>query len=86
MDQFQTKEDAQKTLQDVQNFLQMAVPFINYDIENLQYEFDVRLSSELKVRNILFKDTQTNYHGVRVYYPTADFISVCVSTVLSQED
>lgn len=55
MDQFQTKEDAQKALQDVQNFLQMAVPFINYDIENLQYEFDVRLSSELKVRNIYSK-------------------------------
>ncbi|XP_041493161.1 proto-oncogene DBL-like isoform X1 [Microtus oregoni] len=50
MDQFQTKEDAQKALQDVQNFLQMAVPFINYDIENLQYEFDVHLSSELKAQ------------------------------------
>lgn len=85
MDQFQTKEDAQKALQDVQNFLQMAVPFINYDIENLQYEFDVLLSPELKVRYILFKDTQTNYRGLRVYYPTADFISVCGSTVLSQE-
>lgn len=85
MDQFQTKEDAQKALQDVQNFLQMAVPFINYDIENLQYEFDVLLSPELKVRYILFKDTQTNYRGLKVYYPTADFISVCGSTVLSQE-
>lgn len=84
MDQFQTKEDAQKALQDVQNFLQMAVPFINYDIENLQYEFDVLLSPELKVRNILFKDTQSNYRGLRVYYPTADFVSVCGSTVLSQ--
>nr|XP_048313666.1 proto-oncogene DBL isoform X2 [Myodes glareolus] len=50
MDQFQTKEDAQKALQDVQNFLQMAVPFINYDIENLQYEFDVLLSPELKAQ------------------------------------
>ncbi|XP_075813536.1 proto-oncogene DBL isoform X2 [Microtus pennsylvanicus] len=50
MDQFQTKEDAQKALQDVQNFLQMAMPFINYDIENLQYEFDVHLSSELKAQ------------------------------------
>ncbi|XP_041910301.1 proto-oncogene DBL [Arvicola amphibius] len=50
MDQFQTKEDAQKAFQDVQNFLQMALPFINYDIENLQYEFDVHLSSELKAQ------------------------------------
>ncbi|XP_076419012.1 proto-oncogene DBL isoform X6 [Peromyscus maniculatus bairdii] len=47
---FQTKEDAQKAIQDVENFLQMAVPFINYDIENLQYEFDVLLSPELKAQ------------------------------------
>ncbi|XP_040600595.1 proto-oncogene DBL isoform X4 [Mesocricetus auratus] len=47
---FQTKEDAKKALQDVENFLQMAVPFINYDIENLQYEFDVFLSPELKAQ------------------------------------
>ncbi|CAO2621874.1 Proto-oncogene DBL [Lemmus lemmus] len=50
MAKFQTKEDAQKAFQDVQNFLQMAVPFINYDIENLQYEFDVILSPEFKAQ------------------------------------
>ncbi|XP_051035088.1 proto-oncogene DBL [Phodopus roborovskii] len=50
MDKFQTKEDAKKALQDVENFLQMAMPFINYDIENLQYEFDVLLSPELKAQ------------------------------------
>ncbi|OBS70185.1 hypothetical protein A6R68_01273, partial [Neotoma lepida] len=49
---FQTKEDAQKAIQDVENFLQMAVPFINYDIDNLQYEFDVLLSPELKIEVI----------------------------------
>ncbi|XP_006881959.1 PREDICTED: proto-oncogene DBL [Elephantulus edwardii] len=47
-DKFQSKEDAQKTLQDIENFLQVALPFINYDIETLQYEFDVVLSPELK--------------------------------------
>ncbi|XP_031219951.1 proto-oncogene DBL [Mastomys coucha] len=54
---FQTKEDAQKALQDVDNFLQVAMPFIDYDIENLQYEFDVLLSPELKaqMRNIQLK-------------------------------
>ncbi|XP_029390419.1 proto-oncogene DBL [Mus pahari] len=57
MNKFQTKEDAQKALQDVDNFLQMAMPFINYDIENLQYEFDVLLSPELKaqMQNIQLK-------------------------------
>ncbi|XP_030107052.1 proto-oncogene DBL isoform X8 [Mus musculus] len=57
MDKFQTKEDAQKALQDVDNFLQMAMPFINYDIESLQYEFDVLLSPELKaqMQNIQLK-------------------------------
>ncbi|XP_028609966.1 proto-oncogene DBL [Grammomys surdaster] len=57
INKFQTKEDAQKALQDVDNFLQMAMPFINYDIENLQYEFDVLLSPELKaqMQNIQLK-------------------------------
>nr|XP_044618953.1 proto-oncogene DBL isoform X4 [Equus asinus] len=50
IDKFQSKEDAQKALQDIENFLEMAVPFINYDPETLQYEFDVILSPELKVQ------------------------------------
>ncbi|GAB1302817.1 Mcf.2-transforming sequence [Apodemus speciosus] len=57
VEKFQTKEDAQKALQDVDNFLQMSMPFINYDIESLQYEFDVLLSPELKaqMQNIQLK-------------------------------
>ncbi|XP_045394819.1 proto-oncogene DBL isoform X7 [Lemur catta] len=50
IDKFQSKEDAQKALQDIEHFLEMAVPFINYDPETLQYEFDVMLSPELKVQ------------------------------------
>ncbi|KAL2768086.1 proto-oncogene DBL isoform a [Daubentonia madagascariensis] len=50
IDKFQSKEDAQKALQDIENFLEMALPFINYDPETLQYEFDVILSPELKVQ------------------------------------
>ncbi|XP_016045968.2 proto-oncogene DBL isoform X2 [Erinaceus europaeus] len=49
-DKFQTKEDAEKALQDIENFLEMALPFINYDPENLEYEFDVILSPELKAQ------------------------------------
>uniref|UniRef100_A0AC11C4R4 MCF.2 cell line derived transforming sequence n=1 Tax=Ovis aries TaxID=9940 RepID=A0AC11C4R4_SHEEP len=50
IDKFQSKEDAQKALQDIENFLEMALPFINYDPETLQYEFDIILSPELKVQ------------------------------------
>ncbi|XP_008582606.1 PREDICTED: proto-oncogene DBL isoform X7 [Galeopterus variegatus] len=50
IDKFQSKEDAQKALEDIRNFLEMALPFINYDPESLQYEFDVILSPELKVQ------------------------------------
>uniref|UniRef100_A0A8C6R317 Mcf.2 transforming sequence n=1 Tax=Nannospalax galili TaxID=1026970 RepID=A0A8C6R317_NANGA len=49
-DKFQSKEDVQKALQDIENFLQVAVPFISYDAETLQYEFDVLLSPELKAQ------------------------------------
>ncbi|NP_001414337.1 MCF.2 cell line derived transforming sequence [Rattus norvegicus] len=62
MDKFQTKEDAQKALQDVDNFLQMAMPFINYDIENLQFEFDVLLSPELKAQ---MKNIQRKLENIR---------------------
>lgn len=50
IDKFQSKEDAQKALRDIEHFLEMALPFINYDPETLQYEFDIILSPELKVR------------------------------------
>nr|XP_019606044.1 PREDICTED: proto-oncogene DBL isoform X1 [Rhinolophus sinicus] len=50
IDKFQSKEDAQKALQDIEHFLEMALPFINYDPETLQYEFDIILSPELKIQ------------------------------------
>ncbi|KAG8507206.1 Proto-oncogene DBL, partial [Galemys pyrenaicus] len=50
LDKSQSKEEAQKALQDIENFLEMALPFINYDPESLQYEFDVILSPELQVQ------------------------------------
>ncbi|KAG3273055.1 MCF.2 cell line derived transforming sequence, transcript variant X10 [Ictidomys tridecemlineatus] len=76
MDKFQSKEDAQKALQDIENFLEMALPFINYDAETLQYEFDVMLSPELKVQmqtvqlkleNIrtIFENQQAGFRNLR---------------------
>ncbi|XP_036695003.1 proto-oncogene DBL isoform X9 [Balaenoptera musculus] len=50
INKFHSKKDAQKALQDIKNFLEMALPFINYDPETLQYEFDVILSPELKAQ------------------------------------
>ncbi|XP_045144302.1 proto-oncogene DBL [Echinops telfairi] len=50
IDKLQSKEDAEKALQDIENFLDMSLPFINYDIERLQYEFDTILSPELKIQ------------------------------------
>lgn len=56
-DKCQSKEDAQRALQDIENFLEMALPFINYDADSLQYEFDVILSPELKVGNFFSNKT-----------------------------
>ncbi|KAM7045521.1 LOW QUALITY PROTEIN: proto-oncogene DBL [Molossus nigricans] len=50
IDRFQSKKDAQKALQDIEHFLEMAQPFINYDNKTLQYEFDVILSPEIKIQ------------------------------------
>ncbi|XP_053518345.1 proto-oncogene DBL [Artibeus jamaicensis] len=50
VDKFQSKEDAQKTRQDIEHFLETALPFINCDPKTLQYEFDVILSPELKIQ------------------------------------
>ncbi|XP_073885148.1 proto-oncogene DBL isoform X17 [Macaca fascicularis] len=62
IDKFQSKEDAQKALQDIENFLEMALPFINYEPETLQYEFDVILSPELKVQ---MKTIQLKLENIR---------------------
>ncbi|XP_021569972.1 proto-oncogene DBL isoform X2 [Carlito syrichta] len=67
IDKFQSKEDAQKALQDIENFLEMALPFINYDPETLQYEFDVILSPELKVQ---MKTVQLKLENIRSIFET----------------
>uniref|UniRef100_A0A8D1LRR4 MCF.2 cell line derived transforming sequence n=1 Tax=Sus scrofa TaxID=9823 RepID=A0A8D1LRR4_PIG len=67
IDKFQSKEDAQKALQDIENFLEMALPFINYDPETLQYEFDVILSPELKAQ---MQTIQVKLENIRSIFET----------------
>uniref|UniRef100_A0A8D1GTG4 MCF.2 cell line derived transforming sequence n=1 Tax=Sus scrofa TaxID=9823 RepID=A0A8D1GTG4_PIG len=67
IDKFQSKEDAQKALQDIENFLEMALPFINYDPETLQYEFDVILSPELKAQ---MQTIQLKLENIRSIFET----------------
>ncbi|XP_006875044.1 PREDICTED: proto-oncogene DBL [Chrysochloris asiatica] len=62
IDKFHSKADAQKAFQDIQNFLEMALPFINYDPETLQYEFDIILSPELKIQ---MKTIQVKLENIR---------------------
>uniref|UniRef100_G1PHT2 MCF.2 cell line derived transforming sequence n=1 Tax=Myotis lucifugus TaxID=59463 RepID=G1PHT2_MYOLU len=50
IDKFQSKENAQEALQDIEHFLEMALPFINFATKTLQYEFDLLLSPELKIQ------------------------------------
>ncbi|XP_049623433.1 proto-oncogene DBL [Suncus etruscus] len=50
MDKLQSKEDAEKTVQSIKNFLETALPFLSYNIENFSCEFDVILSPELKLQ------------------------------------
>ncbi|KAM9577287.1 proto-oncogene DBL isoform 1-T1 [Trichechus inunguis] len=72
IDKFQSKEEAQKALQDIENFLEMALPFINYDPETLQYEFDIILSPELKVQ---MQTVQLKLENIRSIFESqqADF-------------
>ncbi|KAM9180275.1 proto-oncogene DBL [Dugong dugon] len=72
IDKFQSKEEAQKVLQDIENFLEMALPFINYDPETLQYEFDIILSPELKVQ---MQTVQLKLENIRSIFESqqADF-------------
>ncbi|XP_021098193.1 proto-oncogene DBL isoform X13 [Heterocephalus glaber] len=67
IDKFQSKEDAQKALQDIENFLEMALPFISYDLESLQYEFDIILSPELKIQ---IQTVQLKLENIRSIFET----------------
>ncbi len=48
MDKCQSKEGAQKALQDIERFLESSSPYLNYDPQSLQYDFESVLTAELK--------------------------------------
>lgn len=51
MDKCQSKEGAQKALQDIERFLESSSSYLNYDPQALQYDFESVLTPELKVSN-----------------------------------
>lgn len=51
MDKCQSKEGAQKALQDIERFLESSSAYLNYDPQALHYDFESVLTSELKVSN-----------------------------------
>ncbi|KAM6151614.1 proto-oncogene DBL [Rhynchocyon petersi] len=64
-DRFQSEEDVQRALQDIENFLTVALPFIQYEGESLQREFDVVLSPELKMQ---MQAVQVKLENIRVIF------------------
>ncbi|KAJ7403812.1 Proto-oncogene DBL [Pitangus sulphuratus] len=48
MDKCQSKEGAQKALQDIERFLESSSGYLNYDPQALHYDFESVLTSELK--------------------------------------
>ncbi|KFQ97159.1 Proto-oncogene DBL, partial [Nipponia nippon] len=48
MDKCQSKEGAQKALQDIERFLESSSAYLNYDPQALHYDFESVLTSELK--------------------------------------
>lgn len=49
MDKCQSKEGAQKALQDIERFLESSSSYLNCDPQALHYDFESVLTSELKV-------------------------------------
>lgn len=49
MDKCQSREGAQKALQDIEKFLESAAPHLNADPQALYTDFDFILTPELKV-------------------------------------
>uniref|UniRef100_A0A7M4EQM5 MCF.2 cell line derived transforming sequence n=1 Tax=Crocodylus porosus TaxID=8502 RepID=A0A7M4EQM5_CROPO len=52
MDKCQSKEGAQKALQDIEKFLESSSLYLNYDPQTLHYDFESILTPELKVTQI----------------------------------
>uniref|UniRef100_A0A663MM35 MCF.2 cell line derived transforming sequence n=1 Tax=Athene cunicularia TaxID=194338 RepID=A0A663MM35_ATHCN len=55
MDKCQSKEGAQKALQDIEKFLENSSAYLNYDPQALHYDFESVLTSELKIQSVQVK-------------------------------
>uniref|UniRef100_A0A674KFJ7 MCF.2 cell line derived transforming sequence n=1 Tax=Terrapene triunguis TaxID=2587831 RepID=A0A674KFJ7_9SAUR len=55
MDKCQSKEGAQKALQDIDKFLESSLPYLSYDPQVLCYDFESVLTPEIKVRYLTIK-------------------------------
>ncbi|NXT68882.1 MCF2 protein, partial [Chaetops frenatus] len=62
MDKCQSKEGAQKALQDIERFLESSSAYLNYDAQALQYDFESVLTSELKCQ---IQSVQVKLENVR---------------------
>ncbi|XP_062440597.1 proto-oncogene DBL isoform X1 [Rhea pennata] len=62
MDKCQSKEGAQKALQDIERFLESTSPYLNSDPQALHYDFESVLTSELKCQ---IQSVQVKLENVR---------------------
>ncbi|EOB03370.1 Proto-oncogene DBL, partial [Anas platyrhynchos] len=62
MDKCQSKEGAQKALQDIERFLESSSSYLNYDPQALQYDFESVLTPELKCQ---IQSVQVKLENVR---------------------
>ncbi|NXU49553.1 MCF2 protein, partial [Turnix velox] len=65
MDKCQSKEGAQKALQDIERFLESSSAYLNYDPQALQYDFEAVLTSELKCQ---IQSVQVKLENVRTMF------------------
>ncbi|XP_033919535.1 proto-oncogene DBL [Melopsittacus undulatus] len=62
MDKCQSKEGAQKALQDIERFIESSSAYLNYDPQALHYDFESVLTSELKCQ---IQSVQVKLENVR---------------------
>ncbi|TRZ05770.1 hypothetical protein HGM15179_021337, partial [Zosterops borbonicus] len=66
MDKCQSKEGAQKALQDIERFLESSSAYLNYDPQALHYNFESVLTSELKCQIQSIQVKLENIHSMLV--------------------
>uniref|UniRef100_A0A8D0KSV2 MCF.2 cell line derived transforming sequence n=1 Tax=Strix occidentalis caurina TaxID=311401 RepID=A0A8D0KSV2_STROC len=63
MDKCQSKEGAQKALQDIEKFLENSSAYLNYDPQALHYDFESVLTSELKVMQVKLENVRSMFEN-----------------------